>query len=81
MALPPGASDGGRPRRTGVVAAMHPELAAVLERLPDEQRQRVAGHDGRDGGLRLPRRGGRGDDGQVVRQGDVCHVRSPNRSS
>ena len=45
MALPPGASDGGRPRRTGVVAAMHPELAAVLERLPDEQRQRVAGRD------------------------------------
>ena len=31
--------------RTGIVAALHPELAAVLARLPDEQRQRVAGRD------------------------------------
>ncbi|MDO5290337.1 MAG: 5'-methylthioadenosine/adenosylhomocysteine nucleosidase [Pseudomonadota bacterium] len=30
---------------TGIMAAMHPELAAVLARLPDEQRQRVAGRD------------------------------------
>ena len=32
-------------RPIGLVAAMHQELAAVLERLPDEQRQRVAGRD------------------------------------
>jgi len=49
MALPPGANDGARPRRIGVVAAMHPELAAVLGRMPDEQRQRVAGRDFRVG--------------------------------
>lgn len=30
---------------TGIMAAMPPELAAVLARLPDEQRQRVAGRD------------------------------------
>ena len=31
--------------RTGIVAAMQQELSAVLARLPDEQRQRVAGRD------------------------------------
>lgn len=31
--------------RVGVVSAMQQELAAVLARLPDEQRQRVAGRD------------------------------------
>lgn len=31
--------------RTGIVSALHEELAAVLERLPDEQRQRAAGRD------------------------------------
>ena len=31
--------------RTGIVAAMHPELAAVLAAMPDERRQRVATRD------------------------------------
>ncbi len=31
--------------RTGIVSAMPQELSAVLARLPDEQRQRVAGRD------------------------------------
>ena len=31
--------------RIGLVSAMHQELAAVLDRMPDEQRQRVAGRD------------------------------------
>ncbi len=31
--------------RTGIVSAMQQELSAVLDRLPDEQRQRVAGRD------------------------------------
>ena len=30
--------------RAGIVAAMHPELAAVLAAMPDERRQRVAQH-------------------------------------
>jgi adenosylhomocysteine nucleosidase len=33
------------PSRIGIVAAMHQELAAVLERMPDEQRLVVAGRD------------------------------------
>lgn len=33
------------PRRIGIVSAMHQELAAVLERMPDEQRERVAERD------------------------------------
>ncbi|HOB65801.1 5'-methylthioadenosine/adenosylhomocysteine nucleosidase [Ottowia sp.] len=32
-------------RRTGIVSAMQQELSAVLARMPDEQRQRVAGRD------------------------------------
>ena len=31
--------------RTGIVSAMQQELSAVLDRMPDEQRQRVAGRD------------------------------------
>ncbi len=31
--------------RTGIVSAMQQELSAVLARMPDEQRQRVAGRD------------------------------------
>ena len=31
--------------RTGIVAAMHPELAAVLAAMPDERRQPVATRD------------------------------------
>nr|MBP9522714.1 5'-methylthioadenosine/adenosylhomocysteine nucleosidase [Ottowia sp.] len=31
--------------RAGIVAAMHPELAAVLAAMPDERRQRVATRD------------------------------------
>ena len=31
--------------RIGIVSALHGELAAVLQRLPDEQRQTVAGRD------------------------------------
>ena len=31
--------------RIGLVSAMHQELAAVLDRMPDEQRQRAAGRD------------------------------------
>ena len=33
------------PARIGLVGALHQELAAVLARLPDEQRQRVGGRD------------------------------------
>ena len=33
------------PTRIGIMAAMHQELAAVLERMPDEQRLVVAGRD------------------------------------
>ena len=31
--------------RIGIVSALHDELAAVLQRLPDEQRESVAGRD------------------------------------
>lgn len=31
------------PKRTGIIGALYPELAAVLARLPDEHRQRIAG--------------------------------------
>ncbi len=33
------------PARIGLISALHAELAEVLERMPDEQRQRVAGRD------------------------------------
>ncbi len=33
------------PGRVGIVSAMHQELAAVLERMPDEQRERAAARD------------------------------------
>ena len=35
----------GRPTRLGIVSAMRPELAAVLDRIPDARRQRAAGRD------------------------------------
>ena len=37
--------------RTAIVSAMHEELVAVLERMPDEKKQRVAGRDFRVGHL------------------------------